>query len=253
MLAIISPAKRMDGTFRKEFDFSTPELINHTKELIEILKPLSAVQLQKLMKISPKLADLNFQRYAEFDLNHSPDNSVQSIFYFKGDVYRGLDVDTLDKDDITFLNKHLRILSGLYGLLKPLDLIHAYRLEMGTKLPNTRGKNLYEFWGDIITEKVNQALNNSGSSTLVNLASDEYFNAINTNKLDGETVKIVFKEFRDEKLKFITFNAKRARGLMTGYIAKNKINNKEDLMGFDYENYYFDHENSSENEYWFIR
>ncbi len=253
MLTVISPAKRLDGVLNKEFEHSNPELLNHSKELISILKSFNPPQLQKLMKISPKLADLNSHRYADFSLKHTDKNSVQAIFYFKGDVYRGLESTTLPKDDIYFLNSHMRILSGLYGVLKPLDLMQAYRLEMGTKLSNKRGKDLYAFWGEIITEKINIALEESGNNVLINLASDEYFNSINTDNINGEIIKIIFKEYRDEKLKFITFNAKRARGLMTRYIAKNRINKKEDLLGFDYENYYFDHDNSTETEYWFIK
>ena len=253
MLSIISPAKRLDGKAKLDFPYSPPPLLNHTKELIGILKSTNPAQLQKLMKISPKLADLNFQRFGEFDLEHNLDNSTQSIFFFKGDVYRGLEVDTLQKDEILFLNEHLRILSGLYGVLKPLAIIQAYRLEMGTNLINKRGKDLYDFWGDLITEQINQAIAKSESNILINLASDEYFKSIKTEKIDANIIKIVFKEFRDDKLKFITFNAKRARGLMVRYIAKNKINTPEELKGFDYENYYFDHEHSTENEYWFIR
>ena len=253
MLSIISPAKRLNGKAKQDFPYSPPPLLNHTMELIEILKSTNPAQLQKLMKISPKLADLNFQRFGEFDLEHNLDNSTQSIFFFKGDVYRGLEADTLQNDEIIFLNEHMSILSGLYGVLRPLDIIQAYRLEMGTKLANKRGKDLYDFWGDLITKQINQAIVKSGNKVLINLASDEYFKSIKTEKIDADIIKIIFKEFREDKLKFITFNAKRARGLMVRYIAKNKIINPKELMGFDYENYYFDHEHSTENEYWFIR
>lgn len=252
MLTIISPAKRMQLN-KNEFDFTLPEHLIETKELIALLKSTNAAALQKLMKISPKLADLNFQRHSDFNMNHNTDNSSQAIFTYKGDVYRGLDINSLNEDTISFTNEHLRILTGLYGVLRPLDLIQPYRLEMGTKLANKKGKNLYEFWGNTITRSLNIALEKSGSNTLINLASDEYYNAIQKEDINGKIIKIVFKEYRDEKLKFITFNAKKARGLMTRYIMKNKINNIEELKGFDYENYYFDFENSTDNEFWFIR
>lgn len=249
---ILSPAKRMEIK-QNSFEYSTPTLLNKTKDLIKILKTKNSSHFQKLMSISPKLADLNFQRYSDFDLNHTINNSSQSILSFKGDVYLGLQADTLNIEELQFANDHLRILSGLYGILRPNDLIQAYRLEMGTKLSNKKGKNLYDFWGNSITNSINESLSNHESKTLVNLASDEYYKVITPAKIKGDILKIVFKEFRDEKLKFITFNAKKARGLMAKYIIKNKLATKEDIKGFDYDNYYFNEEHSSENEYWFVR
>lgn len=249
---ILSPAKRM-GIKKNEFNYSIPSLLNKTKDLIRILKSLNSAQLQKLMSISPKLADLNFQRYADFDLNHNTDNSSQAILSFKGDVYMGLQADTLNSKDLQFANDHLRILSGLYGILHPNDIIQAYRLEMGTKLLNKKGKNLYEFWGNNITNNINKTLSEQENKVLINLASEEYYKVLTPSKIKGEIIKIVFKEYREDKLKFITFNAKKARGLIARFIIKNRIDNKEDIKGFDYENYYFDGEHSTENEYWFVR
>ena len=252
MLMILSPAKRMEIKQNK-FEYSIPAMLNKTKDLIKILKSTNSAQLQKLMKISPKLADLNFQRYGDFDLNHKIGNSSQAILSFKGDVYMGLQADSLNKEELKFANEHLRILSGLYGILNPNDIIQAYRLEMGTKLTNKKGKNLYEFWGNNVTNKINESLSKHDSKFLINLASEEYYKVLTPAKIKGEIIKIIFKEYRDEKLKFITFNAKKARGLMARYIIKNKLDNKEDIKGFDYENYYFDENNSTEQEYWFVR
>ena len=252
MLTILSPAKRMEISLNN-LDHTIPQMLEQTKDLMKILKSYNSAQLQKLMKISPKLADLNFQRHMDFDLNHTTNNSSQAIFTYRGDAYRGLDIASFDENELDFTNSHLRILTGLYGLLSPYDLIQPYRLEMGTKLKNKKGKNLYEFWGDTITSQINKALKKSDSKVLINLASDEYYKAINPDKIDGEIVKVIFKEHKGDKLKVISIFAKKARGMMTRYIMKNKINDKESLKGFDYEGYYFKEELSSSREYWFVR
>jgi len=252
MITILSPAKRMEIK-NNDSDFTIPAFLERTKDLIHILKSKTQADLQQLMKISPKLAELNFQRNMDFSMEHNQINSTQAIFAFKGDVYVGLEADTLSKENILFSNKHLKFLSGLYGILSPLDLVQPYRLEMGSKLINKKGKNLYEFWGNDITTYLNEAIKKSSSKYLINLASEEYYKVIDPNKIEGEIIKIVFKEYRDEKLKFITFNAKKARGMMARYIIKNKINSPKDLIGFDYRGYYYDEENSTKNEYWFIK
>lgn len=252
MIAILSPAKRMEIS-KNDFPFSTPHFLNETGKIINVLKSTNPPALQKLMKISPKLADLNFQRHLDFDLNHTKDNSTQAFFAYKGDVYRGLEADTLDKTDLEFGNQHIRIISGLYGLLNPLDLIQPYRLEMGTKLKTSEYDNLYKLWKEISTKKLNFDIKQSGSDILLNLASDEYYKAIEPKDINAQIIKVHFKEYKGEQLKFISFNGKKARGMMSKYIIKNKINDAESIKGFDYEGYYFVEEDSNENEYLFVK
>ncbi len=252
MIAILSPAKRMEIT-KNDFQFTTPQFLDNTGKLMNELRAYNSAELQKLMGISPKLADLNFERNQQFEKEHSKDNSSQAIFAFRGDVYIGLDVNSLGTEDLDFAQQHLRILSGLYGVLRPLDLIQPYRLEMGTKLKNPKGDNLYEFWKDILTEKINDDIKNSGSDIFVNLASDEYYKVLEPKKINAEIIKIVFKEYKGDKLKFISFNAKKARGMMSRYIIKNKINDKESLKGFNYDGYYYDDKLSKKDELWFIK
>ena len=252
MISILSPAKRMEIT-KNDFKYTIPEFLDQTGELMNELRSFNSADLQKLMGISPKLADLNFERNQQFKNKHSGDNSSQAILAFKGDVYIGLDASTLDVEDLDFAQQHLRILSGLYGMLRPLDLIQPYRLEMGTKLKNPRGNNLYDFWKNILTDKLNETIEKSSSNILINLASDEYYKVLNPDKVKAEIIKIVFKEYKGDKLKFISFNGKKARGLMSRYIIKNRINDKESLKGFDYDGYYFEENMSKEDELWFIR
>ena len=252
MISILSPAKRME-IVQNDLNYTIPEFLELTGKLINELRAFNSAGLQKLMGISPKLADLNFERNQQFTAKHSKDNASQAILAFKGDVYIGLDASTLDKGDLDFAQQHLRILSGLYGILRPLDLIQPYRLEMGTKLKNPRGNNLYDFWKNILTEKLNQEIKQSGSNILINLASDEYYKVLDTKNLKADIVKIVFKEYKGDKLKFISFNAKKARGLMSRYIIKNRINDKESLKGFDFDGYFFEEDLSKKNKLWFIR
>jgi len=252
MIAILSPAKRME-IVKNNFNHSTPYFLNKTNEIINVLKSTNAPELQKLMKISPKLADLNFHRHLNFDLNHTPENSSQAFFAYKGDVYRGLEADKFNEEDLKFGNKHIRIISGLYGLLNPLDLIQPYRLEMGTKLKVNDFTNLYKFWNDLVTEKLNEDIKRSDSDILINLASDEYYKAIDSKKINAKIIKIIFKEYRGEKLKFISFNGKKARGMMSKYIINNRINDEESLKGFDYEGYSFVEEDSNSSEFLFVR
>lgn len=206
------------------------------------------------MDISPKLAELNHQRYHDFHLPFTEENARAALMVFKGEVYLGLKAEELNTNELNYAQDHLRILSGLYGLLKPFDLIQPYRLEMGTSLAVTATKkNLYQYWGATITEKVNEALAQSGTKTLVNLASQEYFQSIQPKKLKGEIVVCDFLDGKNGKMKMISFFAKKARGMMTNYIVKNEIKKADDLRGFDYEGYLYNPNLSKPNQYIFTR
>ncbi len=205
------------------------------------------------MKISDKLATLNANRFAEFSTPFTPDNARQALFAFNGDVYTGLDAQSLSEDDIAYAQQHLRILSGLYGVLRPLDLMQAYRLEMGTKLANSRGKNLYEYWGDTVTTEINKALAAQGDNVLVNLASNEYFKSVKPKQVDGMIITPVFKDKKNGQYKIISFFAKKARGLMARYILQNKVEDVAGLKAFDTAGYYFSEEQSTETELVFLR
>ena len=254
MLAIISPAKTLDfESAVRNLPVSQPHLTDYSEQLIEICRQLSPQDLSSLMSISDKLAGLNAARFAEWTKSHNEKNSRAAIWAFKGDVYTGLDADSLSDEDIQFAQRHLRMLSGLYGLLKPLDLMQPYRLEMGTAFANSRGKNLYEFWGDKITDLLNQTLKQAGSDVLINLASQEYFKSINTKKLNACLITPIFKDEKNGKYKIISFYAKRARGLMVRYAAEHGITEPEMLKNFDYEGYSFNEAASNEAEWVFMR
>ncbi|MFO6422724.1 peroxide stress protein YaaA [Motilimonas sp. KMU-193] len=240
MLVLVSPAKTLDYESPLATERHTqPEFIEHSHELIERCRELTPLQISQLMKISDKLAGLNAARFEQWQPEFSFDNARQAILAFKGDVYAGLDAASFSEQDFDFAQSHLRMLSGLYGLLKPLDLMQPYRLEMGTKLDNARGKNLYEFWGDLITDKINQTLAEQGDELVVNLASNEYFKAVNRNKLNGKLVTPVFKDNKNGQYKIISFYAKKARGLMARYIIQNQLTSVEQLKQFDLEGYFF--------------
>lgn len=253
MKIVISPAKSLN--FEKNIptkDFSQPIFQQEMATINAELKKLNPAQLSEIMHISTKLADLNWQRNQEFSLPFSTENAKQAVYVFDGDVYEGLDVASLKEKEIKQLQNSLRILSGLYGLLKPLDLIQPYRLEMGTKINIKKNKDLYAFWGNKITDALNNEL--SDEDLFVNLASNEYFKSINTQKLKVPVITPIFKEWKDNELKIISFYAKKARGLMTRYIIENNIQNAEDLKGFDYEGYSFSQQHSTRtNELVFIR
>jgi len=253
MITLLSPAKSLDFSPIQHNGVSEPRLLSDTNQLIKILSKKSAKKLQKLMHISADLASENEKRFKSFDLNHTEENSKPAILAFNGDVYRGLDNANLSHEELNFAQNHIRILSGLYGLLRPMDIIQPYRLEMGTALTNRRGKNLYRFWGDRITKLLNEDLEKSWDDVIINLASKEYFSSINKKKLKGKLLTINFKEYRDDELKFISFNAKRARGLMAQYIVKNRITDREDVKGFNLENYGFSIDHSSEDNWLFVR
>jgi len=240
MLSVISPAKTLD------FESACPshrvsecDYLDSADELIAELRRLSRTRLADMMEISPSLAELNYQRYREWSLPLTEDNARAALFAFKGDVYTGLTLDTYSGSDLKFAQKHLRILSGLYGLLRPLDLMFPYRLEMGTALKTKRGKTLYEFWGDRLSEGVNAALAKSGSDVIVNLASQEYFKAISPAKLKGRIVTPHFKEKKNGEYKIVSFFAKKARGMMVDYLIKNAINEPEPMKSFDTDGYRF--------------
>ncbi|SUG21584.1 UPF0246 protein YaaA [Salmonella enterica subsp. arizonae] len=236
MLILISPAKTLDyqsplATTR----YTQPELLDHSQQLIHQARQLSAPQIARLMGISDKLADLNATRFHDWQPHFTPDNARQAILAFKGDVYTGLQAETFSDADFDFAQQHLRMLSGLYGLLRPLDLMQPYRLEMGIRLENPRGKDLYQFWGDIITDKLNETLASQGDRVVINLASEEYFKSVKPKKLNAELIKPVFLDEKNGKFKVISFYAKKARGLMSRFIIENRLTKPEQLTAFNSE------------------
>ncbi len=254
MLLVISPAKNLDyQTPATTKQSTTPDFLEHAQLLIEELRGLAPQDVSKLMSISDKLGVLNYDRFQQWSLPFTADNAKPAALAFNGDVYTGLNAESFKADDFKFAQKHLRILSGLYGLLRPLDLMQAYRLEMGTKFENQRGKNLYEFWGDIITQALNQQLKSLNSEVLVNLASNEYFKSVKAKTLNATIVTPVFKDWKGDKYKIISFYAKKARGLMCAYAINNRITNAEELKGFDLEGYSYNEAMSSEKEWVFTR
>ncbi|MBJ8439339.1 peroxide stress protein YaaA [Acinetobacter junii] len=254
MLALISPAKTLDYTTALPTDTHTqPRLLEQSQQLIDVCRKLSATEIASLMTVSEKIANLNVERFRDWNAEFDFSNARQALFAFKGDVYTGLDAYHLKDHDIDFAQQHLRMLSGLYGLLRPLDLMMPYRLEMGTKLKNSRGNNLYEFWGRIITDQINQDLAEIDAKLLVNLASDEYYKSVNEKKIQAEIIKPVFLDQKNGKYKVISFYAKKARGLMARYLIENKLSQVEQLKAFDSEGYYFDAESSSDKELVFKR
>ena len=253
MIAVISPAKTLDFESKPVTNQSTmPEFLDDSCELIEALKLLEPHDISGLMSISSKLGELNANRFQTWQLPFTPENAKQALLAFKGDVYTGLDAETFTEDDFDFAQQHLRILSGLYGVLKPLDLIQPYRLEMGTKFNNTRGENLYKFWGDQLTQRLQGELD-VGDGVLINLASNEYFKAVNAKSLNARIITPVFKDWKNDKYKIISFYAKKARGLMSAYIIKNKLTDVDALQGFDSEGYCFNPGMSKGDEWVFTR
>ncbi|MHA3097108.1 peroxide stress protein YaaA [Acinetobacter brisouii] len=254
MLALISPAKTLDyETALPSSNFTQPRLLDQSEQLIDVCRELSASQLASLMSVSEKIAQLNVARFQDWQTEFDLANARQAIFAFKGDVYTGLDAYALNDPQLDFAQQHLRMLSGLYGLLRPLDLMMPYRLEMGTKLHNPRGSNLYEFWGKRITDLIQQDLQQANSNILLNLASDEYYKAVKESALDAQIVKPVFLDQKNGKYKVISFYAKKARGLMARFVIEQQIQQVEDLKAFNSEGYYFDAENSNAKELVFKR
>jgi len=254
MISVLSPAKTLDmdspACVKK---FTQPDLLNDSAELIKVLRGKSEAEVGKLMNISEKLAALNVERYAAWDKTFTEANAKQALLAFRGDVYTGMDADSFAAKDFDFAQKHVRILSGLYGILRPLDLMQAYRLEMGTKLETKRGGNLYDFWGADITELLNRDLAASKSKVLLNLASQEYFKSVKPGALDAEVVTPVFKDEKNGVYKIISFHAKKARGMMAAFQVKNRVKKPNDLKDFDTAGYYFVEDQSSERELVFYR
>lgn len=252
MLIVVSPAKKLDFEQLAPTDvFTTPKYLDKSKKLITELKKLSSEDIKSLMKLSESLAELNYTRFHNFKTPFTLKNSKQAAYAFKGDTYVGLDFESFSKSEVNYAQKHLRILSGLYGLLKPLDLIQPYRLEMGTKFKALGEKNLYGVWKTQLTEELNIELKKE--KILVNLASKEYFSAIDFNNLKAEVITPVFMEKKNGQYKIISFNAKRARGMMSQFILKNKIKNIDELKNFDMDNYKFNSKLSEDNELVFTR
>ncbi len=253
MLIVLSPAKSLDYDTPVNVAKATePDFIPRSAELVSVLRELSPAALGSLMKISDPLAQLNAARFAGWSETFDRSNARQALLAFDGDVYDGLDARSLDKKQLDWAQRHLRILSGLYGLLRPLDLMQPYRLEMGTKLANPRGRDLYAFWGDQITQALNQAVAAAKSTVLVNLASEEYFKSVRPSLLDVPVVSPVFEDWKGGRYKIISFFAKRARGMMARYAIENGITDPEQLKGFDRDGYAFD-DAASGAQHWVFR
>ncbi len=214
-------------------------MLEHSETLIDVLSTKSPDDIEKLMKISPKLAELNVERYHTWSTPFSPDNAKQAVLAFKGDVYTGLEAQNMKQKELDYAQEHLRILSGLYGVLRPLDLMQPYRLEMGTRLETSAGKNLYDFWGDNITNAVNDQLSVLNSDVLLNLASNEYFKSVKVKNIDADIVTPVFKDWKNGQYKMISFFAKKARGLMSAWVIKNQVTELANLSDFDVDGYQF--------------
>lgn len=250
MITLISPAKTLDLSESIFNQYTQPEFDSDIRGLVKIMKKKSARDIKELMGVSDNLAELNRERFQNFEDNFSVKNSKQALLAFKGDVYTRIDVDEFTEEDFEFAQKHLRIISGLYGLLKPLDLIQPYRLEMGIKLKNSKAKDLYGYWGSKISKAINEA---KDDEIVINLASQEYFKAVNQSKLNGRIIHPVFKEYKDGTYKIIGIFAKQARGLMTNEIIKSRINDPESLKTFKQEGYEYADNLSNENEWVFVR
>ena len=254
MIIVLSPAKTLDYDFEANNKHSVPSFLGQSSELIKQLKQKEPKDIASLMGLSDKLASLNYDRYQSWTASKKASNdSKPSMLVFKGDVYQGLDAQSFGARDLNFAQKHLRVLSGLHGLLRPLDLIQPYRLEMGTRLTTRRGSNLYQFWGDKVTDNINKALAQQTSKVLVNLASNEYYKVVQPARIMGQILNINFKELRDGKYRFVSFSAKKARGLMARYMIDNRITQPNQLRQFDVENYAFNDALSSEDEWIFTR
>lgn len=255
MLFLLSPAKKLDydSPLAEDYQFEQPLFVDEASELIEVLKDKSEEDVASLMKLSDNLAALNVARYQQWEPHFDQSNSRQALLAFNGDVYEGLEASTLSKTALDWAHSHVVILSGLYGALRPLDLMRPYRLEMGTRLENARGKNLYEFWDGQIAEYLNERLTDHKEAVIINLASEEYFKAVKKSVLKYPVVQCVFKEERDGAYKIISFSAKRARGLMCRFAIDNKITTVEGLKAFNEEGYTFDEASSTEDSLVFLR
>ncbi len=254
MLILISPAKTLDYETPPQTEICTqPDFLEEASALMKGLSKLSEEEVGELMSISPKLAKLNKERFGSWSMPFTNENAKQAALAFKGDVYAGMKAWEFDAEDFSYAQKTLRILSGLYGLLRPLDLIQPYRLEMGTAYANPKGKDLYDFWGDSLAEAIDEAVAKSGSDLLVNLASQEYFKAARASKLKAKVVSPVFKDEKNGKYKIISFYAKKARGLMSSYLIRNRVKEAKDIVGFDFAGYRYSAQDSTKDAPVFLR
>ena len=254
MITIVSPAKSLDfetPSITKEY--SVPAFLDQSEKLMKGLKKMSAKKLGALMNISPTLSDLNYQRNQVWHPEFTLANDKQAILAFTGEVYNGLNAKSFEDKDFQFAQKHFRILSGLYGLLKPLDLMKAYRLEMGTKFGVGEAKTLYQFWGESITKAINKSLAEQGDDVLINLASNEYYKAVKPKLLEGRIITPIFKDLKGDQYKVVMTWAKKMRGVMSNYIIKHQINDPEQLKVFNVDGYSYSEAESNENEWVFIR
>ena len=255
MIIVLSPAKTLDFDSPLPTDKHTkPRFQSEARQLVEILRGKSEQEISKLMNLSPKLTKLNVERYRNFSGRATTTNARPALLAFRGDVYQGLQADQFDARDLNYAQDHLRILSGLYGVLRPLDLMQPYRLEMGTSLPNEAGRDLYAFWGDRITRALNEELANQKPKALINLASNEYFGAVNEDLLDGRIVTPVFKDrAKSGDYRVLSFFAKRARGMMASWIIRERVDTLKGLTGFAEEGYRYSAEQSEPDRPVFLR
>lgn len=254
MITVISPAKKLDfDTPPPKLAVTRPEFLSQSRKINKILREYPELDLMELMHISKNIAELNVARNHNWKTPFTSNNAKPAIMAFKGDVYMGLDAPSFKAADFKFCQKHLRILSGLYGILRPLDLMQPYRLEMGTKLKNDAGKNLYEFWGNQLTDKINEELATHRSKTLINLASNEYFKSLKPKLIEGEVITPAFKERKNGDYKMIGIFAKKARGSMSRFMIKNRIDQPDDLKSFDLDGYAYNRKLSTDNNWVFTR
>ncbi len=254
MLMVISPAKTLDyETPPATQRFTQPQYLDHSQELILQLRDLTPAQISELMHVSDKIGGLNAARFGSWNPAFTPENAKQALLAFKGDVYTGLNAQTFSEADFDYAQQHLRMLSGLYGLLRPLDLMMPYRLEMGTKLANARGKDLYAFWGTRISEWLNEALIDQGDDVLLNLASNEYFSSVKRSALNARIINTDFKDLKNGQYKIISFYAKKARGMMSRFVIEERINDPAALKQFDVQGYRYSAEQSKPDHLVFLR
>lgn len=254
MLIVVSPAKSLDfESPAKTGKYTLPRFTEQSRELVDTLRDYSPEDLSGLMNISGKLGELNARRYMNWQLPFTSDNAKQAVFAFTGDVYAGLDVNSLAAKDLDHAQRHLRILSGLYGVLRPLDLMQPYRLEMGTRLPVGEANDLYGFWGDRITQALNEDLKGDRPRLLVNLASNEYFRSVREKELEADVISPVFKDHKNGQYRIISFYAKKARGMMAAWLIRHRITDREGLAGFDAAGYRYSAADSTENRPVFLR
>lgn len=254
MLAIVSPAKKLDfEPLDRQLARTEPEFSHDALDLVKSAQKLSRGELQRLMKLSDNLTDLNYQRFKGYSPKPSPDQVKQAVLAFAGDTYTGLDAATLGDEDLNYAQDHLRILSGLYGLLRPLDMIQPYRLEMGSRLSNTRGADLYDFWDDQLAEHIDEIVAGHSASVVVNVASNEYFKATRAKTLKARVITPVFKEIKNGEARVLGLFAKRARGSMARYLIQNRVEDPEGLKSFDTGGYAYRDELSDEDNWVFTR